>query len=83
MVPVLFRTMLPLSAVWTRRRPRYLTVPAERTRISGVLKPPVATPPMWNVRIVSWVPGSPMDWAAMMPTESPILAMRLVAGLMP
>jgi hypothetical protein len=38
---------------------------------------------MWNVRIVSWVPGSPIDWAAMMPTESPIFAMRLVAGLMP
>ncbi len=59
------------------------TLPAERTRISGVLKPPEATPPMWNVRIVSCVPGSPIDWAAMMPTESPILAMRLVAGLMP
>ena len=22
--------------------------------------------------MVSWVPGSPMDWAAMMPTASPI-----------
>lgn len=21
-----------------------------------------AAPPMWNVRIVSWVPGSPIDW---------------------
>ena len=30
-----------------------------------------ATPPVWNVRIVSWVPGSPIDWAAMMPTASP------------
>ena len=28
-------------------------------------------PPMWKVRIVSWVPGSPIDWAAMMPTASP------------
>ena len=27
-----------------------------------------ATPPVWNVRMVSCVPGSPMDWAAMMPT---------------
>ena len=26
-----------------------------------------ATPPVWNVRIVSCVPGSPIDWAAMMP----------------
>ena len=30
-----------------------------------------ATPPVWNVRIVSWVPGSPIDCAAMMPTASP------------
>ncbi len=26
---------------------------------------------MWNVRMVSWVPGSPMDWAAMMPDGFP------------
>ena len=26
---------------------------------------------MWNVRIVSCVPGSPMLWAAMMPTAMP------------
>jgi hypothetical protein len=38
---------------------------------------------MWKVRMVSCVPGSPMDWAAMMPTESPIFATLLVAGLMP
>ena len=30
-----------------------------------------AAPPMWNVRIVSCVPGSPIDWAAMTPTASP------------
>ena len=59
------------------------TVPLALTRISGVLNPPDATPPMWNVRIVSWVPGSPMDCAAMIPTESPIFATLLVAGLMP
>ena len=34
-----------------------------------------AAPPMWKVRIVSCVPGSPIDWAAMTPTASPI-AMR-------
>jgi len=28
-------------------------------------------PPVWNVRIVSCVPGSPIDWAAMMPTAMP------------
>ena len=32
-----------------------------------------AVPPMWKVLIVSWVPGSPMDWAAMIPTASPML----------
>ena len=26
---------------------------------------------MWNVRIVSCVPGSPIDWAAITPTASP------------
>ena len=30
-----------------------------------------ATPPVWKVRIVSCVPGSPIDWAAMMPTATP------------
>ena len=29
------------------------------------------TPPVWNVRMVSCVPGSPIDWAAMTPTASP------------
>ena len=32
-----------------------------------------AVPPMWKVRMVSWVPGSPIDWAAMTPTASPML----------
>ena len=32
-----------------------------------------AVPPMWKVRIVSCVPGSPIDWAAMTPTASPML----------
>ena len=36
-----------------------------------VMSSPVATPPVWKVRMVSWVPGSPMDCAAMMPTASP------------
>ena len=30
-----------------------------------------ATPPVWNVRIVNCVPGSPIDWAAIIPTASP------------
>ena len=32
-----------------------------------------AAPPMWKVRMVSCVPGSPMDCAAMTPTASPTL----------
>jgi hypothetical protein len=31
-----------------------------------------AAPPMWNVRMVSCVPGSPIDCAAMTPTASPM-----------
>jgi hypothetical protein len=29
------------------------------------------TPPVWKVRMVSCVPGSPIDWAAITPTASP------------
>ena len=43
----------------------------------------VATPPVWKVRMVSWVPGSPMDCAAMMPTASPGPTGLLVARFMP
>ena len=42
-----------------------------------------ATPPVWKVRMVSCVPGSPMDCAAMMPTASPRLTSSLVARFMP
>ena len=42
-----------------------------------------ATPPVWNVRIVSWVPGSPIDWAAMIPTASPTPTSSPVARLRP
>ncbi len=35
-----------------------------------------AAPPMWKVRIVSCVPGSPIDCAAITPTASPMLMMR-------
>jgi hypothetical protein len=36
--------------------------------VRGLLDSLEAVPPMWKVRMVNWVPGSPMDWAAMMPT---------------
>ena len=42
-----------------------------------------ATPPVWKVRIVSWVPGSPIDWAAMMPTASPTSTTLPVASERP
>ena len=32
----------------------------------------LAAPPIWKVLIVSCVPGSPIDCAAIMPTASPI-----------
>ena len=32
-----------------------------------------AAPPMWNVRMVNCVPGSPIDCAAITPTASPWL----------
>src|ERR1035438_6667725 len=42
-----------------------------------------AVPPMWKVRIVSWVPGSPMDCAAMTPVASPSSTRRPEARLRP
>ena len=42
-----------------------------------------ATPPVWNVRMVSCVPGSPIDCAAMIPTASPIWASLPVASERP
>ena len=42
-----------------------------------------ATPPEWNVRTVSCVPGSPLDCAAMMPTASPISHVEPVARNVP
>ena len=42
-----------------------------------------AVPPMWKVRSVSCVPGSPIDCAAMMPTASPMSTISMVARLRP
>ena len=38
---------------------------------------------LWKVRMVSWVPGSPIDCAAMIPTASPISTGNPVAGMTP
>jgi len=35
------------------------------------------------VRIVSWVPGSPIDWAAMTPTASPMLTTKAAREVTP
>ena len=42
-----------------------------------------ATPPAWNVLSVNWVPGSPIDWAAIIPTASPVSTKLPVAKLLP
>jgi hypothetical protein len=42
-----------------------------------------ATPPVWKVRMVSCVPGSPIDCAAMMPTASPMSTVLPVASERP
>ncbi len=42
-----------------------------RGRPPAMSPTPDETPPVWKVRMVSWVPGSPIDWAAMTPTASP------------
>ena len=54
---------------WTLGRPWVISEPA--------------TPPVWNVRIVNWVPGSPIDWAAIIPTVSPTLAILPLAMFLP
>src|SRR5665213_439638 len=40
-----------------------------------------AAPPMWKVRMVSCVPGSPIDCAAITPTASPMLISRTRDGV--
>ncbi len=54
---------------WTRGKPWVISSPA--------------TPPVLKVRIVNWVPGSPIDWAAIIPTASPISTIEPVARLRP
>ena len=41
------------------------------------------TPPVWKVLIVSCVPGSPIDWADIIPTASPTSTGLPVARLYP
>ena len=61
----------------------YLTLPSDRARRSASSAMREEVPPMWKVRSVSCVPGSPMLWAARMPTASPMSTMSMVARLRP
>ena len=71
--------MLPLRFIATPRplrlsivrRPTNVTLPPLRVTWLDVVTTR-AVPPMWKVRIVSCVPGSPIDCAATTPTASPI-----------
>ena len=68
----------PGSCPWCRPRTRpgrsaysrplvYFTTPSDRARRSASSAMRDEVPPMWKVRRVSWVPGSPIDCAARMP----------------
>ena len=57
----------------TTLRLRTWTWPSWLASMFDCSAPRWAAPPMWKVRMVSWVPGSPIDWAAMTPTASPML----------
>ena len=50
-----------------------LTLLSKAASIEDCSAPRCTAPPMWKVRMVSCVPGSPIDCAAMTPTASPIL----------
>ncbi len=60
-----------------------LAIPAFFDSCLDCSEPPAAVPPMWNVRIVSCVPGSPIDCAAITPTASPSSTDRPVARFRP
>ena len=73
----------PSRFVTTTRRSLYSITPATllfRAVCSAIR---AAVPPMWKVRSVSCVPGSPIDCAAMMPTASPMSTIAIVARLRP
>ena len=70
--------------VTTMRRSPYSMTPAtfDLRAVCSAIR--AAVPPMWNVRSVSCVPGSPIDCAAMIPTASPrstIVHRRQVAAV--
>ena len=62
-----------LDELTTTLRFLILTLASKAASIEDCSAPRWTAPPMWKVRMVSWVPGSPIDWAAMTPTASPML----------
>ncbi len=62
-VPWLFITTLRFFTV---------TMPSWLASTLDCSAPRCAAPPMWKVRMVSCVPGSPIDCAAITPTASPM-----------
>ena len=81
--PLRDRAIFLPSSLTTRLMPTYLTLPSRLALSSFSSTPRVATPPMWKVRMVSWVPGSPIDCAAMIPTAMPGSTSWPVARSMP
>ena len=60
-----------LDLFWSEFRFLNFTVPSYLACILSSSEDLEAAPPIWKVLIVSWVPGSPIDWAATIPTASP------------
>ena len=83
MMPLRFMAISSPLAFLTVMTLRNLTKPSDFASCLDCSAEPVAAPPMWNVRMVSCVPGSPMDCAEMMPTASPRSTIRPVARLRP
>ena len=81
--PLRLSTTMSPSRFTTERMLWYFTMPACLASCLEASTTRLAVPPMWKVRMVSWVPGSPIDWAAMMPTASPNSARRPVPRLRP
>ena len=60
-----------------------LIIPSDLTITLLIATDPLAAPPIWNVLIVSCVPGSPIDCAAITPTDSPIFTRWPLARSLP
>ena len=71
-LPFLLKTILLLNRSSIIFMFSNLTLPETGAIALDCSTEELAAPPMWNVLIVSWVPGSPIDWAAIIPTASPM-----------